>query len=171
MDSQNVVTNGWNSSSASTLTKIRKNWAFYLPLAEFAHNSWRNESTGQTPFEVLMGYSPRAEWTTTPSPIPQVTLRLDQFKRAREQAQRLMRKAQQGWEKHKREGRIFQEGDQVWLEGTPHQNTSANGKTGRKAPRTLQSHEGPITPELPTGATGAMADPRCVPCGPSDALS
>jgi hypothetical protein len=26
-------------------------------------------------------------------------------------------KAQQGWEKHKREGQIFQEGDQVWLEG------------------------------------------------------
>jgi hypothetical protein len=28
-----------------------------------------------------------------------------------------MWKAQQGWEKHKREGRTFQEGDQVWLEG------------------------------------------------------
>jgi hypothetical protein len=95
----------------------QKNWAFYLPLAEFAHNSWKNESTGHSPFEVLMGYNPRAEWTTVPSPIPQVTLRLDQFKKAREQAQRLMRKAQQGWEKHKREGRIFQEGDQVWLEG------------------------------------------------------
>jgi hypothetical protein len=95
----------------------QKNWAFYLPLAEFAHNLWRNESTGHSPFDVLMGYNPCAEWTTAPSPIPQVTLRLDQFKRAREQAQRLMRKAQQGWEKHKREGRIFQEGDQVWLEG------------------------------------------------------
>jgi hypothetical protein len=42
----------------------QKNWASYLPLAEFAHNSWRNESMGQTPFEILMGYSPRAEWTT-----------------------------------------------------------------------------------------------------------
>jgi transposase InsO family protein len=79
----------------------QKNWVFYLPLAKFVHNSWRNESTGQTLFEVLMGYSPRAEWTTVPSPIPQVTLRLDQFKKAREQAQRLMKKAQQGWEKHK----------------------------------------------------------------------
>jgi transposase InsO family protein len=36
----------------------QKNWASYLPLAEFVHNSWRNESTGQTLFEVLMGYSP-----------------------------------------------------------------------------------------------------------------
>ena len=33
------------------------NWHHYLPLAEFAHNSWKNESTGQSPFEVLMGYS------------------------------------------------------------------------------------------------------------------
>jgi hypothetical protein len=102
----------------------QKNWAFYLPLAEFAHNSWKNESTGHSPFEVLMGYNPRAEWTTASSPIPQVTLRLDQFKKAREQAQHLMRKAQQGWEKHKREGRTFQEGDQVWLEGVTSRHTS-----------------------------------------------
>ena len=37
------------------------NWHHYLSLAEFAHNSWKNETTGQTPFEVLMGYTPRAE--------------------------------------------------------------------------------------------------------------
>jgi hypothetical protein len=110
----------------------QKNWASYLPLAEFAHNSWRNESTGQTPFEILMGYSLRAEWTTAPSPIPQVTLRLDQFKRAREQAQCLMRKAQQGWEKHKREGQTFQEGDQVWLEGCHIKTHQPMAKLGAK---------------------------------------
>ena len=37
------------------------NWHHYLPLAEFAHNSWKNETTGQSPFEILMGNSPRAE--------------------------------------------------------------------------------------------------------------
>jgi hypothetical protein len=110
----------------------QKNWAFYLPLAEFTHNSWRNESTGQTLFEVLMGYSPRTEWTTTLSPIPQVTLRLDQFKRAREQVQCLMRKAQQGWEKHKREGQTFQEGDQVWLEGRHIKTHQPMAKLGAK---------------------------------------
>jgi hypothetical protein len=86
----------------------------------------------KTLFEVLMGYSPRAEWTTTLSPIPQVTLRLDQFKRAQEQAQRLMRKAQQGWEKHKQEGRIFQEGDQVWLEGCNIKTHQPMAKLGAK---------------------------------------
>jgi hypothetical protein len=50
------------------------NWVQLLPIAEFAHNSWRNESTGQSPFDLLMGYHPRAEWTAVTSPIPQVTL-------------------------------------------------------------------------------------------------
>jgi hypothetical protein len=57
----------------------QSNWAQLLPIAEFAHNSWCNESTGQSPFDLLMGYHPRAEWTTVQSPIPQVTLRLDQI--------------------------------------------------------------------------------------------
>ena len=41
----------------------QNNWAQFLSLAEFVFNSWRNESTGKSPFEVLMGYNPRAEWT------------------------------------------------------------------------------------------------------------
>jgi hypothetical protein len=40
-----------------------------------------------------MGYHPRAEWTTVQSPIPQVTLRLDQIREARGQAQAVMIKA------------------------------------------------------------------------------
>jgi hypothetical protein len=65
----------------------QSNWAQLLSIAEFAHNSWRNESTGQLPFDLLMGYHPRAEWTTVQSPIPQVTLRLDQIRDARGRAQ------------------------------------------------------------------------------------
>jgi hypothetical protein len=52
----------------------QSNWAQLLSIAKFAHNSWRNESTGQSPFDLLMRYHPRAEWTTVRSPIPQVTL-------------------------------------------------------------------------------------------------
>jgi len=51
-----------------------------------------------------------------PSPIPQVVLRLDQFKRARQRAQELMIKAQKSWVKHKDTPK-YQEGDLVWLEG------------------------------------------------------
>ena len=73
------------------------NWAHFLPLAKFTFNSWRNESTKKSPFEVLMGYNPRAEWTTVSSPVPQVTHRLEQIQEARNQASIAMRKAQLGW--------------------------------------------------------------------------
>ena len=51
----------------------QNNWAQFLSLAEFAFNSWCNESTKKSSFELLMGYNPRAEWTVVLSPIPQVT--------------------------------------------------------------------------------------------------
>ena len=66
------------------------NWHHYLPLAEFAHNSWKNETMGCSPFEILMGYSPRAEIFDVMSSIPTVALKLRDWKKAREEAQRLM---------------------------------------------------------------------------------
>ena len=96
----------------------QNNWARFLPLAEFAFNSWRNESTKKSPFELLMGYSPKAEWTIILSPVPQVTHRLEQIQEARDQARLAMRKAQLGWIKDsKRKQHIYQVGDQVWLDG------------------------------------------------------
>src|SRR6266702_4422471 len=38
------------------------NWHAYLPLAEFAHNNWPNETTGESPFFVLYGFNLRADW-------------------------------------------------------------------------------------------------------------
>ena len=93
------------------------NWHHYLPLAEFAHNSWKNETTGQTPFEVLMGYTPRAEIFDVTSSIPTVALRLRDWKRAREEAQQLMIKAQKRWSQRKTLDQTFKIGDRVWLEG------------------------------------------------------
>ena len=46
------------------------NWAQFLSLAEFTFNSWRNKSTKKSPFELFMGYNPRAEWTVISSPVP-----------------------------------------------------------------------------------------------------
>ena len=96
----------------------QNNWARFLPLAEFAFNSWRNESTKKSPFELLMGYNPKAEWTIASSPVPQVTHRLEQIWEARDQARLAMRKAQLGWIKDsKRRQHVYQIGDQVWLDG------------------------------------------------------
>ena len=93
------------------------NWHHYLPLAEFAHNLWKNESTGQSPFEVLMGYSPRVEIFDVTSSIPTVALRLRDWKNAQEEAQKLMIKTQNKWAKGKTPEQRYRAGDQVWLEG------------------------------------------------------
>src|ERR1700744_5422927 len=75
-----------------------------------------NESTHQTPFFLLMGYNPRANWIDKPSRIPQVVLRIDQFKQARKAAQEALTRVQQLWIKHCDMPR-YKEGDQVWLDG------------------------------------------------------
>ena len=58
------------------------NWHHYLPLAEFTHNLWKNESMGKSPFKILMGYSPRAEIFDVTLSIPTVALRLRDWKKA-----------------------------------------------------------------------------------------
>ena len=78
------------------------NWVQFLPLAKFTFNSWHNESTGKSPFEVLMGYNPRAEWTVLTSPVPQVTHQLEQIQEACNVARLAMRKAQLGWIRDKK---------------------------------------------------------------------
>ena len=73
--------------------------------------------TGQTPFETLMGYTPRAEIFDVTSLIPTVTSCLRNWKKAREEAQRLMIKAQKKWAQRRTLEQTFKIGDQVWLEG------------------------------------------------------
>ena len=57
------------------------NWVHFLSLAEFTFNLWHNKSTKKSPFKVLMGYNPRAEWTTVSSAVPQVTHHLENFRK------------------------------------------------------------------------------------------
>ena len=78
-----------------------------------------------------MVYNPRADWTDRPSPIPQVALRLEQFKQARKRAQKLMIKAQKSWVRHKDTPK-YQVRDQVWLEGC---HLRTNQPTAKLAPR------------------------------------
>jgi hypothetical protein len=78
-----------------------------------------------------MGFNPHADWIHATSPIPKVTLRLEQLKEARIQARDAMIKAQQSWVKH-RDTPKYKEGDQVWLEG---KNLRINQPTTKLAPR------------------------------------
>jgi hypothetical protein len=78
-----------------------------------------------------MGFNPRADWVHTTSPIPRVTLCLEQIKEACVQAREAMIKAQQSWVKH-RDTPKYKEGDLVWLEG---KNLHINQPTAKLAPR------------------------------------
>jgi hypothetical protein len=132
MDGQSERSNQWLETAIRfIMDQKQRNWAPYLPIAQFAHNNWPSDTTRKSPFFLLMGFNPRADWVHATSPIPRVTLRLEQLKEARVQARNAMIKAQQSWVKH-RDMPKYKEGDQVWLEG---KNLRINQPTAKLAPR------------------------------------
>src|SRR5258708_28306418 len=89
-DGQSERSNQWlEQYLRSYVNKCQDNWAHYLPIAEFMHNNWHSETTQESPFYLLMGYNLHADWADRPSPIPQVTLPLQQFQEARKRTQEL----------------------------------------------------------------------------------
>jgi hypothetical protein len=132
MDGQSERSNQWLEQYLRFwVNKRQDDWAQYLPLAEFAHNNWTNESTRESPFHILMGYHLRADYSGMPSMIPCVMTRLEQYNEARRKAQELMRRAQQSWVQHRDTPR-YQIGDQVWLEG---RHLRTNQPTVKLAPK------------------------------------
>jgi hypothetical protein len=131
-DGQSERSNQWLETAIRFITNQKqRNWAPYLPIAQFAHNNWPSDTTRKSPFFLLMGFNPRADWVHATSPIPRVTLRLEQLKEAQVQACDAMIKAQQSWVKH-RDTPKYKEGDLVWLEG---KNLRINQLTAKLAPR------------------------------------
>jgi hypothetical protein len=131
-DGQSERSNQWLETAIRFITdQKQRNWAPYLPIAQFVHNNWPSDTTRKSPFFLLMGFNPRADWVHATSPIPRVNLRLEQLKEARVQARNAMIKAQQSWVKH-RDTPKYKEGDQVWLEG---KNLRINQPTAKLAPR------------------------------------
>jgi hypothetical protein len=131
-DGQSERSNQWLEKYIRFWVNKRQNdWAQYLPLVEFAHNNWPNESTRESPFHILMGYHLHADYSGTPSTIPRVTTRLEQYNEARRKAQDLMRRAQQSWVRH-HDTPKYKEGDQVWLEG---RHLRTNQPTTKLAPK------------------------------------
>jgi hypothetical protein len=114
-DGQSERSNQWLETAIHFITdQKQKNWAPYLPIAQFAHNNWPSDTTRKSPFFLLMGFNPRADWIHATSPIPRVMLRLEQIKEAHVQAREAMIKAQQSWVKH-RDTPKYKEGNLVWL--------------------------------------------------------
>ena len=101
--------------------KQQNNWHLWLPLAEFAHNQCPSATTGQTPFSMIMGYTPKVEWPSAPSQVPSYTDRMEQIEEVRTMARKSLEKAQKMMairNPSNKKFRPYQEGDQVWVEGT-----------------------------------------------------
>jgi hypothetical protein len=64
-DGQSERSNQWLETAIRFISDYHQtNWAPYLPIAQFAHNNWPSDTTRKSPFFLLMGYNPRADWTT-----------------------------------------------------------------------------------------------------------
>jgi hypothetical protein len=96
-------------------TGKQDNWAKMLPLAEYAHNSWKHDVTKRSPHELLTGHKPQVHVKFLPENTPAATDRLKDLSKSREQVQKLLENLQ-----NKKDARKMTEmkvGDLVWLEG------------------------------------------------------
>ena len=117
-DGQSERTNQWLEQYLRFwINHHQDNWRQLLPMAEYAHNSWRNKTTKTTPYQTLMGYNLVADWRPINATVPAPITCLEQWTQARQTAYVQMKAAQERWAKVKKEGRTFQLGDLVWLEG------------------------------------------------------
>ncbi|VDC04981.1 unnamed protein product, partial [Peniophora sp. CBMAI 1063] len=97
-------------------------WVDWLPLAQFAHNSQIQASTGKSPFELLYGFTPRAYPQLNPAArFPHLRDRLRHLESVREEAQASLRIAAELMKDHhgvpEATYKPFKVGDKVWLEG------------------------------------------------------
>ena len=131
-DGQSERNNQWVETYLRFFTNHQQtDWAEHLPLAEFAHNDWKNETMKNTPFFLLMGYHPRADGHYAASHSPLVERRLDDLLQTRKDALTHMTRAQQSWVKH-RDTPQYAVGDHVWLDGC---NLKTDQPTSKLAPR------------------------------------
>jgi len=118
-DGQPERSNQWLEQYLHHICNLQQdNWANALPLAQFTHNSWPNMTTKETPFSLIMGWTPRVTWTNTPSAAPSADQRMEELQIKRQHVQDCIKHAQQLMAQR---GNLkftpYQQGAMVWLEG------------------------------------------------------
>jgi hypothetical protein len=115
-------------------------------MAQFVHNSWENETTKRTPFDLLMGHTPDIRKCNQPVTTPEVGRHVEWLEEKRRQAHAAMQRAQDLLLKRNQQQRgrrayqPFEEGDKVWLEGR-------NLHTSHPFPKLTPKHYGPFLVE------------------------
>jgi Chromo (CHRromatin Organisation MOdifier) domain len=120
------------------------------------HNSWENASTGYTPFELLLGYTPSIHPSHEKTFVPAVEQRREWLEQVRRQANAAIKEAQQMLVKHveRKKGQCHyqghEEGDRVWLEGTNLKRTHPKAKLDAKryGPFTITKKVSPVVFKL-----------------------
>lgn len=95
-------------------------WSRFLPWAEYAQNSLRQETTGLTPFQCVLGFQPPLfPWTEEPSNVPAVDHWFRESERTWDSAhhhlQRAVRRHKRFADARRRTAPQYQPGDMVWL--------------------------------------------------------
>jgi hypothetical protein len=113
MDGQSEHMNQWIEGYLQLFVKGRQNnWSSYLPIVEFAHNSWKHEHTKHSPHELITGTNPDASFHVSEDPVPAVQNCLQELIKARQDAQITLQRCI----KPLNVPRSFVSGDQVWLD-------------------------------------------------------
>ena len=94
---------------------MTNDWVTYLPMAEFAHNSWRHDVMCKSPHKLLMGFSPQVHVKFQQENVPSTHNQLKSLEESRTVAQKLLEKIQTTWDQHK--ATEMKVGQCVWLEG------------------------------------------------------
>jgi hypothetical protein len=127
------------------VTVSQKEWARLLDIAQFSYNLQKNESTGRSPFEIILGFQP-----TTPKDIvtgykgaspPAYRFAKDWQERTDIAKLYLERAARRNkkWADRKRTFRTFNEGDQVLVKLYQH------GRVRGTHKGLMRRYEGPFT--------------------------
>jgi hypothetical protein len=135
-DGQSERTNQWVEQFFRFWCDERQDdWHIWLAFAEFAHNSWPSATTKKSPFDLIMGYTPKVEWVEGPNHLPAVAMRISELDKIRNSALEQIARAQKVMKIQNPGNKRFQpykEGDQVWLEGTNLKTLYPTAKLGPK---------------------------------------
>jgi hypothetical protein len=94
-DRQSERTNQWLEQYLRIYGNHQQDdWASWLPMAQYIHNSWPSVTTGKTPFELLMGHTPILPDQSMPTDVLSLEDRQNTLECVREQAQQSIRLAQ-----------------------------------------------------------------------------
>jgi len=105
----------------ATINQSPDNWLDLLPFAEFSHNNRVHSTTRKSPFEILMGYSPRFTVKPINPTAPEAEKRLENIRKLREEVSSSQAISDQAMklarDKFGTDFPTFRMGDQVWLDG------------------------------------------------------